>query len=195
MLSRTPLYARRVAAALGAPHSRFLSAGPSYLELNEGQKKLSDIVAGSPKVLAYFTASWCGPCKAIGPHFAALAKDNGQAVQFVKVDIDDNATTTEEVRLSALRRPAGMHALRIARNWVQAGCCGCTLHLPSPAFSSHFLETLAGFLPLPNGLRTCQASISSVPTFKSFAHGKVVGQFTGANKDTLTAAVKSLVDA
>ncbi len=143
MLSRTPLYARRVAAALGAPHSRFLSAAPSYLELNEGQKKLSDIVAASPKVLAYFTASWCGPCKAIGPHFAALAKDNGQAVQFVKVDVDDNGATAEEVRCSA--QPAGLPGMHenkkknIAR-WVQAGCVGALPHLPSPPPSPQFCQ-------------------------------------------------------
>ena len=52
---------------------------------------------------------------------------------------------------------------------------------------------MSPFAPPP--ILPWQASISSVPTFKSFAHGKVVGQFSGANKDTLTAAVKTLVDA
>lgn len=149
MLSRTPLYARRVAAALGAPHSRFLSAAPSYLELNEGQKKLSDIVAASPKVLAYFTASWCGPCKAIGPHFAALAKDNGQAVQFVKVDVDDNGATAEEVRWSAqLAGFLGCTILYTLRT-------GCRLAAWAPSrISPHSLplptsvnKTLAGMSP------------------------------------------------
>jgi thiol-disulfide isomerase/thioredoxin len=55
------------------------------------------VLARSPRVLAYFTAAWCGPCKAIAPHFAALAKEHGSAIQFVKVDIDDNADATEAV--------------------------------------------------------------------------------------------------
>ena len=46
-------------------------------------------------------------------------------------------------------------------------------------------------LPLP-GL---QASIASVPTFKSFVHGKSTGQFSGANIPSLQAAVKALVEA
>jgi len=39
-----------------------------------------------------FTASWCPPCKAIGPKFEALATSGDfPFVSFAKVDVDENA--------------------------------------------------------------------------------------------------------
>ena len=37
-----------------------------------------------------FTAAWCGPCKMIGPRFAAMA-DEFPLVVFVKVDVRASA--------------------------------------------------------------------------------------------------------
>ena len=87
------------------------SAAPAspFLTLDESKEKLPAVLARSPKVLAYFTAAWCGPCKAIAPHFAALAKEHGSAIQFVKVDIDDNADATEMVSWPGL--PSRPHSV------------------------------------------------------------------------------------
>ena len=95
-LLRLSAPARLAPAAAAARHFSAAAAAAPYLELNEGQQKLSAVTAAHPKVLAYFTAAWCGPCKAIAPHFAKLAQGNA-AVKFVKIDIDDNGTTAEEV--------------------------------------------------------------------------------------------------
>uniref|UniRef100_A0A7S4B6K4 Thioredoxin domain-containing protein n=1 Tax=Chrysotila carterae TaxID=13221 RepID=A0A7S4B6K4_CHRCT len=45
------------------------------------------------KLLAIdFTASWCGPCKMIGPRFGAFAESgNFPFVRFAKVDVDENS--------------------------------------------------------------------------------------------------------
>jgi len=40
-------------------------------------------------VLIDFSATWCGPCKAIAPFFNSL-KDKYPSIKFLKIDIDEN---------------------------------------------------------------------------------------------------------
>jgi thiol-disulfide isomerase/thioredoxin len=39
-------------------------------------------------IVAYHTASWCGPCKMIWPHVLQLANTNPN-VMFLKIDVDE----------------------------------------------------------------------------------------------------------
>merc|ERR1712226_1552941 len=45
-------------------------------------------VSKTKLVVIDFTASWCGPCKFIGPIFEKMAEENPGA-EFVKVDVDE----------------------------------------------------------------------------------------------------------
>jgi thioredoxin 1 len=55
----------------------------------------------SPQLLVDFTASWCGPCKMIGPYFEELAAKY-PGVVFVKVDVDDLDDVALECGISAM---------------------------------------------------------------------------------------------
>ncbi|CAL8325612.1 unnamed protein product [Lota lota] len=57
-------------------------------DLEEFKAALAE--AGDKLVVVDFTASWCGPCKVIGPKFDAMASvpDNRNVV-FLKVDVDE----------------------------------------------------------------------------------------------------------
>ena len=44
-------------------------------------------------ILFYFTASWCGPCKLLGPKLEVLEKklnDKKNKIIFCKIDVDNN---------------------------------------------------------------------------------------------------------
>lgn len=47
------------------------------------------IEAASLPVLVDFSASWCGPCKALAPTIESVAAEYAGKMDFYKVDIDD----------------------------------------------------------------------------------------------------------
>lgn len=48
-----------------------------------------------------FTATWCGPCKAVAPKFHQLAEECKDALFFV-VDVDVNGETAEECGVQSM---------------------------------------------------------------------------------------------
>jgi thioredoxin 1 len=57
--------------------------------------------ASNQLVVIDFSATWCGPCKAIAPLFSSLS-DEMQNVVFLKVDVDDNPDTAAKYSVSAM---------------------------------------------------------------------------------------------
>jgi len=53
------------------------------------------------KSILYFTASWCPPCKMIGPVYESLS-DKYADVAFGKVDVDDNSDAAVDFEISAV---------------------------------------------------------------------------------------------
>ena len=67
------------------------------------QSALKKAIARSDKtrVVAWFTASWCGPCKAVTPHINKLSESVSN-VDFIKIDIDDNQELAEEFEVQSV---------------------------------------------------------------------------------------------
>jgi len=131
-----PLHAAAAPRAWASPPRRLLggaagtAAGSTVAVLNEETSSVDKELKAHARVIVYYTASWCGPCKGIAPTVNALSDSHAGAVRILKVDIDD---------------------------------------CPEAA-----------------------GAVSSVPTFRAYAGGKLVGELLGANAAKLTALVGDL---
>jgi thioredoxin len=77
------------------------------LRLRGGMKHLQTLAefdqATSGLVIVDFTATWCPPCKRIGPVFEKIAEENqGSALSFVKVDVDENEEASQKAEVSCM---------------------------------------------------------------------------------------------
>ena len=70
---------------------------PRQFEQPTTRREFDELIltAGFKLVCIDFTASWCGPCKKIGPVFEALAAEAGDRALFAKVDVDDGDEIAE----------------------------------------------------------------------------------------------------
>ena len=71
-----------------------------YIKNNE---EFNKIIKENKLVVIDFTATWCGPCKQVGPLFEKLHADNVfPNVTFWKIDVDENEETPESCEISAM---------------------------------------------------------------------------------------------
>ena len=58
-----------------------------------------EVLESEIPVLVDFFASWCGPCKMMGPIIEEVAKEYEGKVKIGKLDIDESPKTTQENRI------------------------------------------------------------------------------------------------
>ena len=59
-------------------------------------EQLDEALASENTVLLYFTATWCGPCKMLGPVMVSFADKHGEKVDVLKVDVDESPDLAEK---------------------------------------------------------------------------------------------------
>ena len=55
----------------------------------------TDVLQSGVPVLVDFCASWCGPCKMVGPIVEELADDFAGKVKVCKLNVDENTKTAQ----------------------------------------------------------------------------------------------------
>jgi thioredoxin 1 len=69
--------------------------GKNVLEFNDGNFE-AEVLKSSTPVLVDFTATWCGPCKALAPIVEKIADESVGKFKVGKLDIDDSPGITQK---------------------------------------------------------------------------------------------------
>lgn len=62
----------------------------------------NDVINSDVPVLVDFTASWCGPCRALAPAVEQLAADYDGRAKVGKLDVDECPTTAAKYKIRSV---------------------------------------------------------------------------------------------
>ncbi|XP_050681162.1 thioredoxin-2 [Leptidea sinapis] len=58
--------------------------------------------AGDKLVVIDFMATWCGPCKVIGPKLEEIANEMADSIVVLKIDVDECEDITSEYEITSM---------------------------------------------------------------------------------------------
>ena len=68
---------------------------------NQTPAQIAQLQSEGKKILVQYTATWCGPCRALAPRLSNLSNKYTD-VTFVKVDIEENMESAQELMISTV---------------------------------------------------------------------------------------------
>jgi thioredoxin 1 len=66
------------------------------------KKTFGELIRGEQPVLVDFYAEWCGPCKAMSPILKDLAKQMGDKIKIIKIDVDRNPELSSKLQIRSV---------------------------------------------------------------------------------------------
>lgn len=65
-------------------------------------EQFNTIINGSTPVLVDFFATWCGPCKMMGPILQQLKSELGESIRIIKIDVDKNPAIAQHYQVRSV---------------------------------------------------------------------------------------------
>jgi len=59
-------------------------------------------LASDKPVIVDFWAEWCGPCRMVGPVLDAIAAEHADAVEVVKLNVDENPAVASQYGITSI---------------------------------------------------------------------------------------------
>jgi len=91
---------------IGAAANKSANGKSSADLIKDGSSEtfVADVMETSMQVpvIVDFWAPWCGPCKQLGPLLERLVRDARGAVRMVKINVDENQTLAEQLRVQSV---------------------------------------------------------------------------------------------
>ena len=90
-----------------------------YSTITSMNNTFHDIINSEKPVLVDFYATWCGPCKMLGPILKEVKDSLGNRISIIKIDVDNNQ------ELASMQLVRGVHTMMLFQKgkqlWRQSG--------------------------------------------------------------------------
>jgi putative thioredoxin len=150
---------------------------------------MADVIDASQQVpvIVDFWATWCGPCKQLGPALEKAVKDARGAVRLVKIDVDKNQELAGQMRVQSIPAVYAFFQGRPVDGFV-----GAVPESQIKTFVSRVVQTAGGAIgpsPVEQALEQADAALAAGDTGTA---GSLYSEVLGHEPDN-AAAIGGLV--